>query len=206
MASKWAQTQRDGWLCDLYGKENEDGARVLPPKSIQHQLLNVLEGLLSLDTPPSDAAAQTASLIITQKDINTPWSNHIGMYYDAVRNFDDEKVLRALVDYLAELASLPDAINEGPKTKIIWTSLGNRHIEPGQPIFLDEGKLWSDLPEFSWNLTELLQGKYKCGCSRMQNHSDQASRTRAIPTGIPRAYGTSWCNEGVEEPQYLPRD
>lgn len=158
MASEWAQSQREGWLCKLYGEDNEDGTRVLPADCIQSQLLSVLESLLSLDISPSNAAAQTASLILTQEDVGTPWSNHIGMYYGAVQNINDENVLTILVDYLAELASLPDAINKGPGVKMV--EVDNNRFEPGQPIEIEGGKLWRDLPEFSWNLTEILQGKH----------------------------------------------
>ncbi|KAF1830462.1 hypothetical protein BDW02DRAFT_534015 [Decorospora gaudefroyi] len=133
MASAWAQTQREGWLSSLYGQESGDGIRSLSNNSVQSQLINVLEGLLASTLSPKDAATKTASLIMSQKDVNTPWSNTIGMCLKAAEDFADEKELQALVDLLVELASLPDAINEG-------------------------GKLWSELPEFSWNLTESFQG------------------------------------------------
>ncbi|KAF2995804.1 hypothetical protein E8E13_000632 [Curvularia kusanoi] len=157
-AAEWAESQRSGWLCQLYGTGSEDGTRSLPPDCIQSRLLSVLESLLSFAITPSEAAAQTTSLILTQKDVHTPWSNHIGLYYGAAHDFEDGRVLNILVDYLAELASLPDAINEGPEAKTTSTSFGDKHIEPGQPIVFETGKLWSDLPEFSWHLTESLQG------------------------------------------------
>jgi hypothetical protein len=159
MTAEWARSQREGWLCELYGVDNEDGTRVLPPDGVQFKLVSIMEKLLSFDISPSDAAAQTAALITTEKDVLTPASNLVGIYYGAVQDMDDEKILGVLVDYLAELASLPDAINEGPETKIVWTGLGDRYIEPGQPIVFESGKLWSDLPEWGWNLTEILQGK-----------------------------------------------
>lgn len=160
MAAEWARTQREGWLCELYGVDNEDGTRVLPPDGVQYNLVSIMEKHLSFDISPSDAAAQTASLIMTQKDVETPACNLVGIYYSAVQDIDDENILGVLVDYLVELAGLPDAINKGPETKIVGTGLGDRYIEPGQPIIFESGKLWSELPEFGWNLTEILQGKH----------------------------------------------
>ncbi|OSS45656.1 hypothetical protein B5807_09490 [Epicoccum nigrum] len=158
MAAEWIQMQREGWLCQLYGVDNEDGTRVLPPNGVHVKLVSIMEKLLSMDISPSDAATQTAALVMTQKDVHTPASNLVGIYYGAVQDIDDEKISGVLVDYLAELASLPDAINEGPEMKIVWTGLGDEYVEPGQPIVFETGKLWRDLPEFGWNLTEILQG------------------------------------------------
>ncbi|KAH6615373.1 hypothetical protein C7974DRAFT_367648 [Boeremia exigua] len=158
MASDWARSQREGWLCRLYGTGEDDDNRVLPPDSIQARILNVLEGLLLQNISPRDAAAQTASHILSEEDISTPWSNHVGMHLHAVQNFSDEETLRLLAAYLIELASLPDAITSGPGPKTIETALGRETIEPGQRIELDGGTLWSGLPEYSWNLSESFQG------------------------------------------------
>lgn len=157
MAVAWAQSQREGWLCQLYGKDHQDGTRTLPTDCVQAHILGVLEKLLTTDLSPGDAASQTASLILAQEDVGTPWSNHIGLYYHAVQNIDNEDILKILIDYLAELASLPDAINEGPGVKIV--EVDNARIEPGQPVRVAGGKLWRDLPEFNWNLSEIFQGE-----------------------------------------------
>ncbi len=82
----------------------------------------------------------------------------MGIYLNAVQEMNEEKVLKRLVDYLVEIASLPDAINEGPGPKMVSTSFGNKQIEPGEPIDLDEGRLWRDIPQYSWNLSEVIQG------------------------------------------------
>ena len=159
MASSWAQTQREGWLCDLYGKDSSDGTRKLPSESVQSQLVNVIDDLLSGTSSPKDSAAKTASLVMSQKDVDTPWSNLLGLYLNAAEKFADEKALRVLVDYIVELANLPDAINEGPETKTFDAGGRILSIEPGQAIEFDEGKLWRDLPRFSSDLTESFQGE-----------------------------------------------
>ena len=206
MAAEWARMQREGWLCKLYGVDNEDGTRVLPPDGVHVKLVSIMEKLLSLDISPSDAATRTAALIITQKDVHTPVSNLVGMYYGAVQDIDDEKILVVLVDYLAELASLPDAINEGPETKIVWTGLGEQFVEPGQPIVFETGKLWSDLPEWGWNLTEILQGKYTQDCIYCKvSFQPTVDRTRTIPQDARRTQGAAGRDASMEEPQYLPR-
>jgi len=154
MTASWAQTERSGWLCKLYGKIDESGSKKLPEESVQSQIVGILEVLLSFDTSPKDSAAKTASLILSREDVDTPWNNLLGLILDAAENFTEEKELGALVDYVVELASLPDAVNEAPETKI----LEKLSIEPGQAIVFEEGKLWSDLPGFSANVTERFQG------------------------------------------------
>ncbi|KAJ4990054.1 hypothetical protein SVAN01_04517 [Stagonosporopsis vannaccii] len=158
MAKEWARDEREGWLCHLYGKDDEEGARNLPPDSVQHRLVDGLEGLLSHDVSPEDAAMQTASLIMSQEEISTPWANHIGLHLKATESFDDEKILQALADYLVELASLPDAIHKGPQAKTIELDSGFEQVELDRPIEIDGHTLWRDLPGYSMNLTESLQG------------------------------------------------
>lgn len=159
MASEWARSQREGWLCYLYGEDNEDGTRTLSRDSVQYQLVDVLEHLLSFETSAKDAAAQTAFIMMAQKDVGTPWSNHMGMHLKAAESFDNEKVLQALVDYLVELATLPDTIHKGPELKTVETNQGTKEVELGQPIDIDGSALWRDLPEYSMNLGESLQGE-----------------------------------------------
>jgi hypothetical protein len=65
------------------------------------------------------------------------------------------------VDYIVELASLPNPINEGPGVKT-WIRGEGEIIEqvciqPGEPIFID-GLLLRDMPAFAMNVTERFQG------------------------------------------------
>ncbi|KAF1849219.1 uncharacterized protein K460DRAFT_415625 [Cucurbitaria berberidis CBS 394.84] len=178
MTSTWAQTQRDGWLCDLYGIDSSDGTRSLPNDSVQSQLVSVLEAVLSGTSSPKDAAAKTALLIMSQVDVGTPWCNLVGMYLDAAQTFGDDKELRALVDYFVELAKLPDAVNEGPGTKTLDIGGGQiRRIEPGQTVAFEEGILWSDLPTFSWNVTERFQGPESYLANLRSPASPEAAKT-----------------------------
>jgi len=159
MTSEWAQTQRGGWLCDLYGKNNDDGTQKLPNDSVQSRLVTVLENLLAKKTAPKDAATETASIIMSQEDIGTPWSNLLGLYLSAAETFEDEQDLEALVDYIVELASLPDARNEGLETKTMDMGGEVLHIQPGHAVIQGETKLWSGLPQFSLNVAESFQDR-----------------------------------------------
>lgn len=161
MSNEWTQTQRKGWLCKLYGTSIDDGTRALQHDTVQSQLLDVLDELISHKLPPNDAAIQTASKVLAQADVSTPWANIVGLVLNAAETFDDETVLQALIDYLAELASLPDAINDGPGVKTIDVGGGEIwHVQPGQTIRFAEGQLWRDLPMYSWNVTEHFQGEF----------------------------------------------
>ncbi|KAH8731032.1 hypothetical protein GQ44DRAFT_809006 [Phaeosphaeriaceae sp. PMI808] len=158
MTSNWAQTQHEGWLCELYGKDRNDGTRKLPHESVQSQLIDTLDELLSGKYSSKDSATKTATLIMSQRDVDTPWNNLIGLYLNVVSSFANEKSLGALAGYIVELANLPDAVNEGPEAKISDVGGMELRIEPGQAIGIEVGKLWRDLPGFSWNLTENFQG------------------------------------------------
>lgn len=160
MANNWANIQREGWLSQLYGQEYSDGTRVLQPNTVQSHLLDVLDNLIALKLLPEDAATTAASLVLSQTDVSTPWANFVGLVLDAAATFDDEKVLGALTEYLVELASLPDAVNEGPEAKTIDIGGGELwYAQPGKAIVFSEGKLWRDLPMYSWNVTEHFQGE-----------------------------------------------
>jgi len=158
MASEWAQSQREGWLCKLYGQDSSDGTRKLPNDSVQSRLVSVLENLLSGKTIPKDAATETASLIMSQEDVGTPWNNLLGLYFSAAEAFGNEHELGALVNYVVELASLPDANNEGQETKTADIGGEVLRIKPSEAVVLGEDRLWSGLPQFSQNVTESFQG------------------------------------------------
>jgi len=161
MASDWAQRQREGaWLRPLYGRGISGRIRNLQNDSVQVQLINVLEELLSHSCPPKDCAEITACLILAQRVVDTPWYDLVGMYLNAVEDFSDEEELEVLVEYIAEIASLPDAVNTGSEAKEIDIPGGKRLISPGETIQLPDGKLWRDLPIFMWNLIESHSGKY----------------------------------------------
>lgn len=177
MASGWAQTQREGWLRDLYGVDSSDGTRKLPDESVQSQLVSVIDGLLSGTSSPKDSAAKTASLIMSQEDVGTPWSNLLGLYLNAAEKFADEKALRALADYIVQLANLPDAVNEGPEAKILDEGGRTVRVEPGETVVFEEGKLWSDLPRLSYNVTESFQGPERYLANLQSPASPEAAKT-----------------------------
>jgi hypothetical protein len=165
MSSTWAQSQRQGWLCNLYGKNHSDGTRTLPNDCVQSQLIGCLDSLLSKRSSAQDAAAETASLIMSQEDVDTPWSNLLGLYLSAAETFGEQDILVLLVEYIVKLANLPDAINEGPVERILDEGGITRRVEPGQVVVFEEGTLWRDLPRFQRELTERFQGKYRPPCS-----------------------------------------
>lgn len=159
-ASEWTKSQREGWLSQLYGQDQSDGTRVLQPDTVQSRQLDILDDLISFRVPPEDAASRTASLVVSHADVETIWVNITGMVISAAETIDDEEVSRALTDFLVELASLPDAVNPGPEAMTVNddTQTPSR-IEPGQPVVFQGGKLWRDLPQYSWNVTETFQGE-----------------------------------------------
>ena len=161
MATKWVPSQREGWLTQLYGHEQDNGARVLQPDTIQSRQLDIIEDLITFRVAPTEAASTAAALILSHAAVDTIWMNTIGMVINAAETIDDDKVSAALIDFLVELASLPDASNPGPE---VMTADGDGpdplRIEPGQPVVLQQGKLWRDLPDYSWNVTETFQGEH----------------------------------------------
>ncbi|KAH9882701.1 hypothetical protein J1614_000066 [Plenodomus biglobosus] len=161
MAREWAKSQREGWLSTLYGNDSDDGTRKLSQDSIQSRLVEILEKVMSHKYSPKHAANETASLILSQSDVGTPWNNFLGLYLSAAESLQDDESLSALSDYIVALASLPDAVNESSDEKTLDTGGRILHVEPGQAFVFDEGVLWKDLPGFSWNLTESFQGPEK---------------------------------------------
>lgn len=127
---------------------------------VQSRLVSILEDLLSQKLSPKDSAAKIASTILSEVDAGTPWTNLIALNLNAAKTFSDEEHLHLLVDYLVELASLPDAINESSEAKTSDVTGKTVLIAPGQSIVFEEGKLWSDLPTFSRDLTEGFRGGF----------------------------------------------
>lgn len=161
MVTHWASSLRAGWLFSAYDEDGDDGIRKIPDESVELQLLNALEDLLLARVSPKDSAAKTAYLIMSEEDIDQWWYSLWTMYFDAVEKLEDEKHSKALVDYVVELASLPDAVNEGPGTKTIEECGGKKvRIEAGQTVVFEGwGTLWRDLPQFSIYFTDTLQGE-----------------------------------------------
>jgi hypothetical protein len=164
MATAWATSCREGWLAHLYGEDSGTGINSLSPESVQWQLVGVLDDMLSDKASPKDSAARSASLIISQEDPETLWDNHMGLHLSAAENFADEWQQQALVDYIVELASLPDAMNKGPDIKTWKDNTGPAveivRIAPGENIVVHEGQqLWRDVPGFSLNVAESIQGE-----------------------------------------------
>jgi len=163
----WAQQQREGWLCELYGKyDSITGTRHLSIFSAQSQLVTILTDALSGNISSSESAKRTNSLVTTCTDVDagTLFMNFLGLHFSAAETLNDEVPLQRLVDYMVELASLPDAINNGTTAQIIEViergDSKEKRIKVGEVFELgDDGRLWRDLPGFGWNLTESFQGK-----------------------------------------------
>ncbi|KAF2871798.1 hypothetical protein BDV95DRAFT_572856 [Massariosphaeria phaeospora] len=161
MAHAWAQSQRSGWLCRLYGSPDASasGARTLSPLTVQSRLLDIVEAALIGTSAPADAAVATASLIMSQEDVSTPWANLTGLWLNAAESLADKQELRTLVEYVVAVAGLPDAVNEGPGVKVVDTGGGLiSRIEPGQAVCDGKLRFWQDLPSYSWTLGDVFQG------------------------------------------------
>lgn len=83
--------------------------------TVQSRQLDIIDDLISFRVAPTDAASRTATLVLSHADIDTIWLNIIGLVVTAAETIDDEKVSAALIDFLVELASLPDVVNPGPE-------------------------------------------------------------------------------------------
>jgi hypothetical protein len=162
MATEWTKCQREGWLAQLYGQEQSHGKRVLQSDTVQSRQLDIIDDLISFRVSATDAASRAAALVLSHAAVDTIWLNTIGMFINAAETIDDEKVSAALTDFLVELASLPDAVNPGPEAMTADDDGQGKplRIEPGQAVILQGGKLWKDLPQYSWNVTETFQGEH----------------------------------------------
>jgi hypothetical protein len=158
LTTRWAQSERDGWLCRLYGEDNDDGTRELPPQSVQASLVKVIDGLLTDTTSPRDAAVKTIPLLSPEDD--TPFMNLIGLCLHAAERFADEKILQTLVDYFVTLVGLSNAANEPHEATHSNMRGEKQRVEPIEITeFGDDGGLLKELPNFSISLTESLQGE-----------------------------------------------
>jgi hypothetical protein len=158
LTTSWAQGERDGWLCRLYGEDNDDGTSELPPQSIQASLVKIIDGLLTNTTSPRDAAVKTIPLLSPEND--TPFMNLIGLCLHAAESFADENILQALVDYFVTLVGLSSAANERLETTQPNMREEEQQVEPiGITGSKNDGGLLKELPNFSIGLTESLQGK-----------------------------------------------
>ncbi|TKA22185.1 hypothetical protein B0A50_08351 [Salinomyces thailandicus] len=157
LSSDWAQSQRNGWLCYLYGEDTGTGTKELPAQSIQSQLVTILSNLIDKELSPTECATKTAVLLRDESDFRGFCNNLWGMYFGAVEHFASEDVLQALVYYIVALAQLPDAMNDGH----------------------DEG-LWKDLPDFKLNLVERFQGPEQY----TRKHTSPASPESAAATWL----------------------
>jgi len=166
----WAAQQREGWLYELYGEDDPiTGTRHLPTSSAQSQLVTILTDALSGNVSSVDSARSIDLLVTTctAVDAGMLFMNLLGLHFSAAETFNDEVILQRLVDYMVELASLPDAINRGRMAQVIEIiEKGDskaKRIEVGEAFELgDDGVLWKDLPGFGWNLTESFQGSWSC--------------------------------------------
>ncbi|RMZ74432.1 hypothetical protein GMOD_00003469 [Pyrenophora seminiperda CCB06] len=124
------------------------------------QIYRTIENAMSHKTLAKDSATKTASLISKDPKV---WFDVVGIDVSLAVRLQDDEALRALVDYLVELASLPDAINESDETVVVENiGYGGASvcIEPGEPLVMGDGgaKLWRDLPDWSMVMTESFQG------------------------------------------------
>lgn len=153
----WIKGQRD-WLCQLYGRDGQDGKRELPQACVQSHLLRIFDNMLCDRLLPKDAATQTASVIMAEADVGCA-QNLIGLFHNAVDTFEDETVSQKLVDYIVALASLPDAHNDSNEAKMMDCGGGQMvYVQPGDVMAFEDGTFWKDLPGFSMNFTESFQG------------------------------------------------
>jgi len=162
MASGWVQIQEEGWLGRLL--QGDSGA--ITKESTLWQLYRVFEDTMTRKTSAKDSTSKTASLVSSEPKA---WYDVIGIYLTCAEKIADEDALKALVDYIVELASLPDAINESHETVVIdhiGYAGASVLIEPGEPLVMGYGgkRLWRDLPDLSMEITERFQGKRCPSC------------------------------------------
>jgi hypothetical protein len=132
-----------------------------PLAPVLEQQVIIIDNLVSSKTPPKASASATASLVESQSDIGLALANLVGLYFSVAESCTRREERELLAAYLIELAKQPDAVNAGPETKI-WDAGGGeiRKIQVGEAIVMHGRRLWSDLPEFGWNLTEIFQGTF----------------------------------------------
>ncbi|CAD0090017.1 unnamed protein product [Aureobasidium vineae] len=170
--------QQHEWLGRLYPAQgnNFDSPPPQPtpdPQSPQWHTIQTFQDLLESKCQAQEAAKRLTNVTSSTTDfqIETLCNNMWGCIFSAVEHFSSIETLSALSNLLACLASLPQAINTHQEPMFI-EGLGT-FIQPGEPILLRE-RLWADLPFFSLNLAERMQGP---GAYLSKNeHASEASR------------------------------
>jgi hypothetical protein len=181
MTSGWARTQGEGWLYRLVFPDEEE----VQEKFTTRQIFRILEDLMSHKASSKDLATETASLVASNP---AAWDDVLGIYLSAAEVVADEDALKALVDYIVQLASLPDAFNESHEALIvghIGYAGSSVRIEPGEPLVLGDGgkRLWRDLPNFSMNITERFQGKlFLLGLYRSFSYTSSKALSNILTT------------------------
>ncbi|KEQ98325.1 hypothetical protein AUEXF2481DRAFT_26707 [Aureobasidium subglaciale EXF-2481] len=162
---EYIQRQR-GWLGRMHPahKSDTDTAPpqpILDPESPQWHITQVFKDLLETKYDAQEAAQRLADTIVSSSDVLKTYSIMLGCFLNAVESFSSMEVHTLLSNFLAHLASLPDAVNNRPEPLII-NSTYKTIIQPGCPIIVDwagrDDHLWRDLPYLSMNITESMQG------------------------------------------------
>lgn len=128
----------------------------LDPESPQWHIIETFRDVLESKCQPRDAAERLANIILWRKEVLTAYSNMWGCFFSAVEHFSDIERLSILSNLLACLASLPGSINTSQDP----FPNGDETEQHKKPVIIDgEMELfWKDLPEFSMNLGERMQG------------------------------------------------
>lgn len=124
----------------------------LDPQSPQWQIIQTFRDVLESNCEPRHAAERLADIVRWTTHILTCYNNMWGCFFKAAEHFSDMETLSKLTDLLACLASLPGSIN----------TIRDPDDPSKKPIIIDDETdveiFWKDLPEFSMNLTERMQG------------------------------------------------
>ena len=143
------------WLAPLHpakpeGHGTQSTQPILDPDSPQWHIIQTLRDVMESKCNPQEAAESLADIVQWTNDILRCYNNMWGCYFKAVEHFSDVEIFSKLADLLACLASLPGAINTTRDPK-----------DPSKEPIIIDGEVeifWKDLPEFSMNLTERMQG------------------------------------------------
>jgi len=134
------------------GLETPPTQITLDPQSPQWHIIQTFQDLLESRCEPQDAAERLADIVRWTTHILTCYNNMWGCFFKAAEHFSDMETLSKLTDLLACLASLPGSIN----------TIRDPDDPSKKPIIIDDETdveiFWKDLPEFSMNLSERMQG------------------------------------------------